>query len=277
MLSVGHPSSTLTFKEFPMKRLCLELCLLAIAATPARGDGFDNNFALSVIAADTYGVRQEQTSGSEAAVLSVSSQSQGVDLYGRSYLVSSKAQAAFNGFDLFASSSLIGGTTTLFDLGEAQAVAGANLAFLFVVPADVSFMSEQISADGHGPSRTGPNGSALGIAGVTLDSLPCILSLNGGMQTNSCGPIAVIPGGISNFSMAAALTESSFQPGDSAEQNYWGTFTAAIDYYDANGKQIGQYDFISPATSETPEPSSLVLVGTGLVCVVGAMRRRLHT
>jgi hypothetical protein len=42
--------------------------------------------------------------------------------------------------------------------------------------------------------------------------------------------------------MGAGMIMSSFEPGDSALLDYWGTFTTDIDYYDANGKLIGQYD-----------------------------------
>lgn len=256
----------------------LAICAIAAAAVAARADELE--YSLVVGSSVPNLATQQQTTNLPGTILSAVSASQGTDAYGRTYMGSAMAEGNGNSLSLEASSSLSGGGVSPYGVAAAQAEAYANMSFDFIIPAGVYFISEGIGADGHGMSVTGPSGYVSGGALMEMydpeiaDDLECGVGLDGGDESNSCGPFAVTPGNYETFYLGGEIIASSFQPGDSASMNYWGTFTPSIDYYDANGDLIGQYDF--PAPAATPEPSTLVMLGSGLLGLAGIVRRRIR-
>jgi hypothetical protein len=187
--------------KYPLHLFLLGLLLggVCLLTSTAKADGFDNTYYVSALAASTYASPDQASSGSFAAILNVYSQAQGVDAYGRTYVLSSMAHADAGGLGLFASSSLTGGNLSGYGLGEAQAEAYASMSFDLIVPAGVYFISEELFADGHGTSRTGPDGYVSGVFDETVGNTECGLTLLGGVEEKSCGPTAVVPGALEAF------------------------------------------------------------------------------
>lgn len=260
-------------------------CLLLLAALPsyfAFADGIGNSYSITAatydIADGILSPTDQLTSGSLAAVVNAMSQAQGVDSFGRTYSVLSMAHADSGGLGLYASSSLTGGNTSASPVST-MAFAAAAMEFEFIVPTNVHFISLGLDENAHGYSTTGSSASAgglfaeyLGDFSFTSSFAGCALNIDGSSQVKTCDPVAVTPGELLFFTMQAQLNANGKASGDSAFIDYLGTFTSNIDYYDANMNLIGQYDFPTP-TSETPEPSSLILLGTGLIMAAVARRR----
>lgn len=110
--------------------------------------------------------------------------------------------------------------------------------------------------------------------GPSGDSASCTIILNGGLQECNTGLLPV--GSTLIFSLDASLQASLASVGDSATIDYWGTFTPGpLQIYDAGMNLIGTVD-LPGSPSDAPEPTSLVLVGSGMIGFVTILRRRIR-
>ena len=257
------------------------LCLLAVTAgllvtfssTPAHADSF-SNFSLVIQTAfstESGWVQQRRSTDVPGALIQLTSTITGVDSDGRTYSGSQMVEGDAAGVNIFASSSLSGGNGA----GPTfNARSFGIYGFSFQVPSGVYGVSASVYADDRGTSATG-YGYTDGWVRVGFDDnydnyWDC--SFGSGSQSCSLQIQPASPGSFATFWFDASIYAASYFRGDSATMNY--RFTPALDYYDANGNLVGQFNF-SATSSATPEPSTLLMLSSGVLGIAGLVRRKL--
>ena len=259
-----------------MKRVLTALVfVLSFSASAAIAATYPTYYG--VIEASDHAVDKVTYCYNVPCLFNLSQSNQGVDGYGFAFTDSAQVGGGFGGgfastISEYVSSSLSNGQSGWApDPYQSWAQVQAYLFVGFIVPNGVYGISFSESADGHGLSTIG-GATVSGSASAGIGGGGCTIFLTGGQQSCVSGEIAVQPGDFETFRTGAGMNAVSYGNGESASLNYWGTFTDTVDFYDANGNVIAQY---GPPTDATPEPSSFLLFGSGLVGLGGMIRRKL--
>jgi hypothetical protein len=206
------------------------------------------------------------------AMANGSSSQNGTDTQGNQYTSSGLAHSDIDGLALYASASLSGSVSP--DALNSQSIASTQVDFAFL-PGSY-YIEDSLTADGNGIDTSG-GGTGSGYFRVNVDSNngvlgDCSISLDGGYQTCSTGlvPVSSSNGNwLTAIAFQASITASA-PLNSSATVDYWGTFTAApLQVYDQNMNLIQTIDWSTLGTSPVPEPSTLLLLATGCLGLVG--------